>query len=238
MHEFKAEEGFAAKKAGDNAAYPAMGRQSRTTLESGNTPMYHMFHDAERCIMCFSCEVHCKLENNLPVGPRLIRMIQVGPKVVGGRLKSQFVYLSCHHCDPAACVSACPTGAMQKRADGIVFVDEKACIGCKTMHHGLPVGIAPVQPADEEGREVQLLHGEGGPGALAGLRPDVRDPLPLLREHQRVRERPAGTVCPADRRVGRNAGRSGGGRPLRGPGSRRLRSGGDRDGSLTEALPP
>jgi predicted molibdopterin-dependent oxidoreductase YjgC len=118
MHEFKAEEGFAAKKAGDNAAYPAMGRQSRTTLESGNTPMYHMFHDAERCIMCFSCEVHCKLENNLPVGPRLIRMIQVGPKVVGGRLKSQFVYLSCHHCDPAACVSACPTGAMQKRADG------------------------------------------------------------------------------------------------------------------------
>ena len=46
MHEFKAEEGFAAKKAGDNAAYPAMGRQSRTTLESGNTPMYHMFHDA------------------------------------------------------------------------------------------------------------------------------------------------------------------------------------------------
>ena len=32
------------------------------------------------------------------------------------------------------------------------------------VHHGLPVGIAPVQPADEEGREVQLLHGEGGPG--------------------------------------------------------------------------
>lgn len=146
MHEFKAEEGFAAKKAGDNAAYPAMGRQSRTTLESGNTPMYHMFHDAERCIMCYSCEVHCKLENNLPVGPRLIRMIQVGPKVVGGRLKSQFVYLSCHHCDPAACVSACPTGAMQKRADGIVFVDEKACIGCKTCITACPWGSPQYNP--------------------------------------------------------------------------------------------
>ena len=38
---------------------------------------------------------------------------------------------SCLHCDDAPCVTVCPTGASYKRSeDGIVLVNEDACIGC------------------------------------------------------------------------------------------------------------
>jgi phenylacetyl-CoA:acceptor oxidoreductase subunit 1 len=35
------------------------------------------------------------------------------------------------HCKEAPCVDACPTGASQKREDGIVWVDQNKCVGCR-----------------------------------------------------------------------------------------------------------
>jgi sulfite dehydrogenase (quinone) subunit SoeB len=48
---------------------------------------------------------------------------------------------SCLHCENAACVTVCPTGASYKRAeDGIVLVDESKCIGCKLCSWACPYG--------------------------------------------------------------------------------------------------
>ena len=48
---------------------------------------------------------------------------------------------SCLHCDEAACVTVCPTGASYKRAeDGIVLVDEELCIGCGLCAWACPYG--------------------------------------------------------------------------------------------------
>lgn len=135
----KAEEGFAEKSVHIES------REARVTLR-GSSNQWNMIHDQERCIACFGCEVHCKLEHDLPVGPRRVRIIQVGPKVVGGRLRTTFVAMRCFHCEKPSCVSVCPTGAMQKRDDGIVFVDEDACIGCKTCIEACPYGAPQFNP--------------------------------------------------------------------------------------------
>lgn len=134
------ETGFAGRK------LAWLGREGRVTLR-GTGNRWAMLHDQERCINCFSCEIHCKLENNLPVGPRLIRVIQVGPVMSGGRLKTTFVAMQCNHCDPVApCTEACPTGACQKREDGIVFIDESACIGCKSCVYSCSFGAPQFNP--------------------------------------------------------------------------------------------
>ena len=98
-------------------------------------------HDNKRCIGCFSCEVHCKANKNLTIGPRLTQIIPVGPKMVNNVPRMAYVYMPCFHCEEPWCVSACPTGAMQKRlSDGIIFVDDALCVGCKSCITACPWG--------------------------------------------------------------------------------------------------
>ena len=102
---------------------------------------YYLFQDTKRCIGCYSCEVHCKANKNLPVGPRPAQIIAVGPKKVNNLPRTAHVFMPCFHCEEPWCVSACPTGAMQKRPkDGIVFVDATLCVGCKTCVSACPWG--------------------------------------------------------------------------------------------------
>lgn len=100
-----------------------------------------MYVDLKRCIGCFACETSCKHEHDLPMGPRLMRLIQVGPKKVGRHTKTIYYPMNCFHCGNAPCIPACPTGAMIKREDnGIVFVDSDKCIGCKQCIQACPFG--------------------------------------------------------------------------------------------------
>jgi DMSO reductase iron-sulfur subunit len=102
---------------------------------------YYLFQDTKRCIGCYSCEVHCKANKNLSVGPRLSQIIAMGPRVVKNLPRMSYVFMPCFHCEQPWCVSACPTGAMQKRPkDGIVFVDPALCVGCKTCISACPWG--------------------------------------------------------------------------------------------------
>jgi Fe-S-cluster-containing dehydrogenase component len=55
---------------------------------------------------------------------------------------------SCLHCDRAPCVTVCPTGASYKRAeDGIVLVNEDACIGCGLCAWACPYGAREMDAA-------------------------------------------------------------------------------------------
>jgi Fe-S-cluster-containing dehydrogenase component len=102
--------------------------------------------DASSCIGCHACMAACKLENDLPAGPRPIVAIQTGPLETDTGLMAQHLPASCYHCDRPACALACPTGAMQKREDGLVFSDLELCIGCQTCAVACPFGHPQLNP--------------------------------------------------------------------------------------------
>jgi len=104
--------------------------------------------DLDRCTGCKSCEISCKMEHELPAGPiRPIRVMEFGPEKIGEKLRYDFVPMNCFHCGNAPCIESCPTGAMQKRDDGIVFVDKETCIGCKQCIKACPFGAPQYDPA-------------------------------------------------------------------------------------------
>ena len=98
------------------------------------------------CIGCRACEVHCKDKNNSGPGAFFCRILEVRTK--GGAVPGiAFVYLSCFHCEKAWCVDACPTGAMRRRTqDGIVYVEESACVGCKVCITACPWSVPQWNP--------------------------------------------------------------------------------------------
>lgn len=88
-------------------------------------------YDMTICTGCKTCQIACNDRNDLPVGT-LFRQVH---SFEGGKFPKPYVYylsLSCNHCAAPKCVENCPTGALHKRAeDGIVLQDKEKCIGCK-----------------------------------------------------------------------------------------------------------
>jgi NADPH-dependent glutamate synthase beta subunit-like oxidoreductase len=74
------------------------------------------------CSGCHTCEIACKQEHGLGVGPRVIRVLEESP---------YFKPLFCHHCDDPPCVKACPEDAITKDSEtGVVLLDLEKCTGC------------------------------------------------------------------------------------------------------------
>ena len=101
-----------------------------------------IFH-ADDCCGCHACEVACKQEHGLGVGPRLIRILEKG---------SYFQPIYCHHCSHPPCKEACPSDPIYQDRTGAVLIKEEACIGCRACFDACPSGAMQF---DEE-REVAI----------------------------------------------------------------------------------
>ncbi len=111
---------------------------------------YHIVQDVRDCIGCRACEVHCKEKNDSGPGVYNCRILEVVSSEAE-KLRVDFVYLSCFHCNKPWCVDACPTGAMRRRPeDGIVFVEGVSCVGCKACISACPWTVPQWNP--ESGR--------------------------------------------------------------------------------------
>ncbi|MEC4176814.1 4Fe-4S dicluster domain-containing protein [Adlercreutzia sp. R7] len=99
------------------------------------------------CVGCDQCSLTCKVEHNLPDEVWWSRArtstdaegFGCGlPEGTYPNLSSSWYTLGCQHCDNPACLEACPTGATEKREDGLVTVDPEVCIGCKSCIAACP----------------------------------------------------------------------------------------------------
>ncbi len=109
-------------------------------------PQYNLLVDLELCVGCQTCEVACKQENDLPVGPRWMRVIQAGPKEVNGKLVTSFHPIRCMNCGKPPCIDACPEGAITKRMDGNVLINKELCNGCMACIEVCPFGALQFNP--------------------------------------------------------------------------------------------
>lgn len=99
---------------------------------------YAMVMDTIRCVGCHSCTVACKVNNDLPIEMIYCPVVTLGPVGTFPKVHMNFYPLLCMHCENPPCVGCCPTGASQQGQDGIVWVDQKKCIGCKACIQACP----------------------------------------------------------------------------------------------------
>ena len=100
---------------------------------------YGMLIDLKKCIGCHACATACKEAHGTPPG---VTRAHVERKVEGTypNTKVTPVPMLCMQCENAPCVEICPTGATQKREDGIVVINKDVCIGCKSCMTACPYG--------------------------------------------------------------------------------------------------
>ena len=103
------------------------------------SPHYSMIIRQDRCIDCELCKEACVKTNHVPnYGYRTTILERHIPR--GTETKQpEFMPVLCNHCNNPPCVRVCPTTATYKdKMTGIVKMETKKCIGCKTCMVACP----------------------------------------------------------------------------------------------------
>lgn len=136
-----------------------------TTLPKKTKRKLGLVIDLDTCVGCHACVISCKGWNTQNYGAPLSDMDAYGAEPEGTFLNRVHSFevtreqappmvvhfpKSCLHCDNAPCVTVCPTGASYKRTeDGIVLVNESACIGCGLCAWACPYGAREMDGAEK-----------------------------------------------------------------------------------------
>lgn len=112
-----------------------------------------ILYDPSKCIGCRACQMACKAWNHLPResnDPAGIYETPTGLSAITWNIiklqegiapDPHFFNYQCMHCVDAACVSACPSGALYKDERGFTAYDRDKCIGCGYCTQWCPYGV-------------------------------------------------------------------------------------------------
>ncbi|MFT6044452.1 MAG: Fe-S-cluster-containing dehydrogenase component/CRP-like cAMP-binding protein [Arenicella sp.] len=104
-----------------------------------------MVIDTNRCVRCDECVSACA--KNHDNNPRFVRH--------GRHYSNLMVTTACMHCVDPVCMVGCPTGAISRRVDGEVVINDETCIGCSTCANSCPYdNIRMVEINDPDGNLV------------------------------------------------------------------------------------
>lgn len=128
-------------------------------------PRLSKFIDTSKCTACRACQTACKSWNQLPAeimefkghlqthkdtSPKTFVYVTMHERVSRGKLEWFFRKHQCMHCTDAACVKACPEGAISRTAEGAVVRDWNKCIGCAYCAQFCPFGIPKIEPREKK----------------------------------------------------------------------------------------
>jgi Fe-S-cluster-containing dehydrogenase component len=106
----------------------------------------------DRCVRCGNCVRACHARHDYTRldrrGPIFRRKANLGK---ARHHEHIMLPASCRHCRDPECMIGCPTGAIQRFADGDVDINDN-CIGCENCARKCPYGNITMQPLPEDKR--------------------------------------------------------------------------------------
>lgn len=120
-----------------------------------------MVIDLTKCTACYACVTACQQEHYLPPGIFWNRLM-IAETGLYPILVNQVYPVLCNHCKETTCVKVCPAGATQQREDGIVWIDQNKCIGCRYCIIACPYQARSYNPKERKYLGINQGHTEFG----------------------------------------------------------------------------
>jgi len=125
--------------------------------------MERIFLDQSKCTGCRLCEAICSLVHEGEINPTKSR-IKIVRTVENSILYTFPVY--CLQCEDPRCAAVCPVKAITRDDNGISFVDQNKCIGCKLCEIACPVGAIAVHADPGISLKCDFCKGLDGPACV------------------------------------------------------------------------
>jgi tetrathionate reductase subunit B len=110
--------------------------------------------DVARCCGCYNCQLACKDEHvgndwspyarPQPETGQFWLKLQENVCGTVPKVRMHYIPMLCNHCRNAACIEACPDGAISRRNDGLVIIEPEKCksgSGCKGCVAACPYNV-------------------------------------------------------------------------------------------------
>ena len=133
--------------------------------------MRKVYCDTRKCLSCHTCEIACAVQHSqsgelsqaVAETPRPRHLVRVKTAMLGA------LPLRCHHCEDAACIDACKTGATYRDPQsGRVLIDHDRCVGCWMCIMVCPFGAVFPNMRTEKAQKCDLCAGHEEPACVSG----------------------------------------------------------------------
>lgn len=107
-----------------------------------------------KCIGCRTCEIACVVaHSDKNIFLEDASKIEFNPRLTVVKTAQVSAPIQCRQCEDAPCANACPNGSIVNK-EGIIYVDQETCIGCKTCVIACPFGAMDLTCAYKNGEKV------------------------------------------------------------------------------------